>query len=616
MERTKKLIKKSKQKFFLFSTLGIVIIVTISLLALNVHRHIVDQQASIQKMYSMVGQQFGLISRISSLSEKFDQVKEGEDQELKQEFSKLVFELNEVNVKFNSWLALNKFTQIQTLEELLKTKDTDNKMLYFMKRAHELVSNKRLTQTEVKQHIRFITSSSRDGIGEVFMFISKKLEKEQEKSLAQINSMGFLLIGVGALQIVLVWMLVFRPLYNTIMEQHLKLSDAVLKAKSANRSKTDFLANVSHEIRTPMTAIMGYANILKGKDFSENEKENAVKIIDKNASHLLGLIDEILDISKIEAGKLDFENEKINLEKLLNEIYSLIEVKAKEKGIDLIFKNTGKVPKYIHGDPKRLKQIFFNILGNAIKFTDTGYVELLVSYDGQSNKLKALVKDTGRGISKSQKEKLFKPFEQGDTSVTRHFGGTGLGLVLSRALARGMDGDIVIKDSAVDIGTTFEILVDAGVVSQSDLIAKFKAVELKDKAEFALGTDLVGAKILVVDDAKENAQLFKMYLTQAGAKVIVANDGDSAINAASKSFFDLVLLDLQMPGKDGFQVLKELRSRAFTKPIVALTAHAMKEEKDKTKEAGFNDHITKPVQPKSLVESVAKLITENTIQMS
>lgn len=615
MEESKKLLKKTKQKFFLFSFFGILLVLVVSFIALNIHGNIVSQQASIQKMYSMIGAQFGLVSKISSLSERFDQIEIGDDEsEVKAEFLNLLTQLNSLNVEFNSWLAKNEFTNVQNIEELLKIKDVDKKMLLFMKRARELAINKNLTRLEVKQHIKFITESSREGIGEVFLFISAKLDKEQAKSLNSLNQTGFFLVGLCLLQVIAVWLLVFKPLYTTILLQNQKISNALLRARSANRSKTDFLANISHEIRTPMTAIMGYADLLKRDDIPVEEKESAVQIIDKNATHLLGLIDEILDISKIEAGKFDFENEKIDLSNFLNEVYSLINVKSEEKGIELIFKNQGKIPKFIMADPKRLKQILFNILGNAIKFTNKGYVELKVSFEAERKKLMVKIKDTGVGISKENRKKLFRPFEQGDTSVNREFGGTGLGLVLSKGLARGMGGDVNIVESKLGIGTTFEVIIDAGEESDEHLLKRFSTNIVEEKVEPLKGSELNNRKILVVDDAKENARLFKLYLEEAGAVVEVANDGETALEKASSQFFDIVLLDLQMPGKDGYQVIRELRKKSFERPIAALTAHAMKEERDKTAEAGFDDHITKPVQPKVLVEKVRSLLSDSTIR--
>lgn len=609
METSNKLIQKTKRKFFLYSFIGVLLVSVVSFMALDVHSKSVRKQESIQKMYSMITDQFKLISKISLLSEKFDENTETVNPELYLNFRELINNLDNENRQFNKWLVESDLPATKNMENLLKSHHSKNKMLLYIKVAKELIDNNTLSNAEIKNKINYLSVSSRNGIGDTLTLVSEKLRSEQTESLTRLNRIGFTLIALCILQVILIWLLVFRPLYNTIRTQHEKLVDSILKAESANRSKTDFLANISHEIRTPMTAIMGYADILKRDTISSEEKDDAVKIIDQNASHLLALIDEILDISKIEAGKFDFENEKVNLSTFLNEVYSLINVKADDKGIDLIFKNNGRIPEEIIIDPKRLKQILFNVIGNAIKFTHKGYVELSVSLNEETNILSFHIKDTGIGISEDQVKHLFKPFAQADTSVTRNYGGTGLGLVLSKGLAKGMGGDLKIAESKLGVGTTMEIQLNIGKQEAKDLVTSFSTNIVEEENEIIIKkSDLKDRKILVVDDAKENARLFSLYLKEAGAEVEIANNGQSAIGKAKKHKFDIILLDLQMPGKDGFQVIKELRQQKFNLPIVALTAHAMKEEKEKTKKAGFNDHITKPVKPDFLIESVLKLL--------
>lgn len=603
------LMKKTKRTFLVYTLFGFGLVSIVSYFSLDLHSKIVDEQASIQKMYSLIQHQFSLVNKISILSSKFKEYDDNEtSEELKQNFNKLVLELNSENENMKKMLSENDYFDLKKMENILKEEKLDNKIFFFIKRAKELINNDKLTNLEIKQNVRFLTDSSREGLGEVLVFVSAKLEEKKQKSLAILNRIGFVLVGLCLLQVALVWLLVFRPLYSTVLIQHKKISEALLHAESASRSKTDFLANISHEIRTPMTAILGYADILKRDNVSIPEKYDAVKIIDQNANHLMGLIDEILDISKIEAGKIEFDIEKVNLTQFFNEVYSLINVKAEDKKIELRFKNKGPIPEFLNIDPKRLKQILFNIIGNAIKFTNKGFVELIITYDGKTNILNMRVKDTGIGISKEQQKKLFRPFEQADSSVARKFGGTGLGLVLSKGIAQGMGGDIKILESRLNVGTTMEISIDVGDADNVVLIPTFSTNIIEEKEESISTALLKGTKVLIVDDAKENARLFKLYLDEAGASVNVANDGDTAIDMAKNSPFDVVLLDLQMPGKDGFQVIKELRENAFSNPIIALTAHAMKEEKEKTKKAGFDDHITKPVKPNVLINSVAEQV--------
>ncbi len=612
MVKSEQLIKEMKRKFILYSALGVLLFSVISFFAYETHRRVIDQQSSIQKAYTFVGNQINLVNKISILSEKFDDFVEVKDYIILQnEFQRLIRQLDSENEKFNLWLSNAEFSEVKNFEDLLLRNDIDSKMLLFMKRARELVNDNSLSNTDIRNNIRYLSDSSREGLVDVLAFIGMKIQRIQADSMSDLHNMGITLVSLCVAQLVLIWLLVFRPLYATIVHQHEKISDALLKAESANRSKTDFLANISHEIRTPMTAILGYADILKREQVLPQDREDAIRIIDQNANHLIGLIDEILDISKIEAGRFDFEEVEIDLPTFLNEIHSLINVKAQEKGIDLIFDNVGRIPKKILTDPKRLKQIIYNILGNAIKFTSEGFVRLEVSFDTRNSRLSIKVRDTGIGISKSQIKELFRPFQQADTSVARKFGGTGLGLVLSRGLAQAMGGDVKILSSKPGVGTTVGVTIEAGVINDSDFITNFSTNIIIQENNEISKCELLNKKILVVDDAKENARLFAMYLDQAGADVTVAHEGQTAIDLAMKNFFDIVLLDLQMPEKDGFTVIKELRENEFDRPIVALTAHAMQEEKDKTAKAGFNAHITKPVKPDFLIEQISTLIGEH-----
>ncbi len=608
MNNSRKLIKKTKRKFIIFTLIGISIVLFISFVSLNFYSETISKQASMQDLNVRLGGHFNLINKISALARKYDYVEgQQEIQKLEAELALLSERLNYERNLLTNWVQKNNQKNIDVVERYIKKDQILERVKYYIDQSLAVILDKK-KQEQKSKIMQFLSEGTSTGVGKSLGLILDKLESEQKQSFDQLYKMGFLLVALCILQVILVWLLVFKPLYTTIMIQHEKISGALLSAKSASRSKTEFLANISHEIRTPMTAILGYADILKRNNLSLDDKNDAIKIINQNAQHLLGLIDEILDISKIEAGKFEFENEEVNLSTLLNEVYSLIHVKSDSKGIDLIFKNKGKIPETIMADPKRLKQILFNILGNAIKFTEKGYVELVVSYKEELNHLVICIKDTGCGIPKDQQKKLFRPFEQADASVSREHGGTGLGLVLSKGLAQGMKGDINIVESKVGVGTTFEIILNVGKVQSQNMLSQF-STNIIDEAESSPENSMLkAARILVVDDAKENARLFKMYLAEAGADVQIANDGQKALSLAESQYFDLILLDLQMPGKDGFQVIKELRDKAFNRPVVALTAHAMKEEKEKTKEAGFNDHITKPVKPDEFIQKVSSLI--------
>lgn len=609
MQSNDAFIKRTRRKFIFFSVVGVFLVLFISIAGLRYHQKIVEQQQGNQELYTKLEKQIALVSKVGTLSERFDDyISKNKKEQLRGEFNNVLAELSQSNKEFNEWLSQNKqFLNTKQVSETFTKSDLTNNIEVYLTRARELVNDTPSSYEQTRDNIRFLSRSSRGGLTKIFENLNDKIIMAQAASLSKLREMGIMLVSLCVLQVVLVWLLVFKPLYSAVITQHEKVVDALLKANTASRSKTDFLANISHEIRTPMTAIMGYADLLKDEDLHKDKKNESAEIINKNASHLLELIDEILDISKMESGKFDFEKEKVDVSTTLNEVFSLINVKAQEKEIDLELRSEGDIPKHIFADRKRVKQILFNIIGNAIKFTDEGFVEVVARFNAKTNKLHLRISDTGCGIPNERVHNLFKPFEQADTSVTRIYGGSGLGLVLSRGLARGMGGDIYIVNSQMGEGTSMDISIDIGT-DRPELISKLSTSIIHDShteiEELNEQKILSGLSVLVVDDAKENARLFELYLSGAGAVVTIANDGFEAIEAVNRKNFDLVLLDLQMPGKDGFQVIIELRLGKFKKPIVALTAHAMHEEKIKTKNAGFDGHITKPVKPDMLIRSV------------
>jgi len=605
MDKARDLIRNTKKKFLIFSIVGVLLLIFISLTSLSYYNRIVKKQESIQNLYSNIGKHLEIVNKVGNLSDNFDDYPTKKKLEsIRPEFLRLINQLKVENQKLNALINSSEDINFDKFEQLLEKRRLSDVLSEYFSRAENLVDKSSDSFTKVRRDLKFLTRTSRTKLLEIFNYISRRVYTEQKKSLVQLHRVGTLFAALCILQVILIWLLVFKPLYNALMDQNNKLVDAILKSKSASRSKTDFLANISHEIRTPMTAILGYADLLRKDEGSKNEQEKSIEIINENASHLLSLVDEILDISKVEAGKFECELEPINLSSFMSEVYALVKVKAEEKGIELIVKNSSDIPEYIDADPKRLKQILINLIGNAIKFTNEGSVTLNVSYKRDRNKLIIKVIDTGVGIPTQSITNLFKPFSQGDTSVSRKHGGTGLGLVLSKGLANAMGGDIKILESRVGIGTTFALSLSAGEAAGRKLISSFKSKKITKTEKERSGNVLEKKKILVVDDAKENARLFSIYLSSAGADVLVANGGEEAITCTKSNHFDIILLDLQMPGKDGFQTIKEIRDDGFKGPVVALTAHAMAEEKVRTMEAGFNGHITKPVTSDFLVGSV------------
>jgi PAS domain S-box-containing protein len=391
-----------------------------------------------------------------------------------------------------------------------------------------------------------------------------------------------------------------------------QLKSAKEEAEVANATKSAFLANMSHEIRTPLGAVIGFSELMLDGQMSASDRLNTIEIIKRNGKLLSTIINDILDLSKVEAGKLDIEKIDVPLRELLNELVVLLNLEASGKGIRLVMRSEGIVPDIISTDPVRLRQILFNIVGNAIKFTEKGYVSLTVKLaPSDVSKLLFIVQDTGTGIDSEQAARLFSPFTQADVTTTRKFGGTGLGLVLSKKLANALGGDVILKESSLGVGSTFVISIEHGqskevvIESIGEPQVNGKIIDFSPRVGNPL---LLRMKVLIVDDSPDNLALIKRILTIAGAKVETANNGREGIEKALRGDFSLVLMDLQMPDMDGFQATQELRQRGFNRPIIALTAHAMKEERKRCFDLGFNDHLTKPVDRDALIDTISSYL--------
>jgi PAS domain S-box-containing protein len=376
------------------------------------------------------------------------------------------------------------------------------------------------------------------------------------------------------------------------------------RAQDASRAKSDFLANVSHEIRTPLGAMLGFADILKDDVNLSEEQKHSVDTILRNGHQLLKIVNEILDISKIESEKIQIENIPFGVREVLEDVIHLLRAQAEEKNIELRLK-MGTVRDQLISDPSRIRQILINMVGNAIKFTERGYVELRVDAipNGPQGRfvLQFIVKDTGIGISKEQRAHLFQPFSQADSSMTRRFGGTGLGLFLSRKLARLLGGDITFHSNPGK-GSEFIVTVMAHAVSHVGTGDGHRTNSHAVSSGVAIAR--VG-KILIVDDASDNRELFKRYLQKSGiakTDIETAENGEEALQKTTSTKYRLILMDIQMPKKDGFQTLQELRERGYQGPVVALTAHAMKGDREKCLEAGFDGYLQKPLKREALQE--------------
>ncbi len=376
-------------------------------------------------------------------------------------------------------------------------------------------------------------------------------------------------------------------------------------AEAASLAKTRFLANMSHEIRTPLGVIIGHLDLLLSGKQPEGERLEAMQVMKRNADLLENLIEDLLDLSRVETGKLRIEKISFFLPNLISDVLSVVKLKAEEKGLELSFRFMSDVPNEIISDPTRIKQILINVLGNAVKFTDRGNISVSVDYAKPF--LSFEVTDSGKGITPEQAASLFQPFTQVDSSATRRFGGTGLGLALSRRLAQSLGGELLLERSKPDHGTTFSIRLPIAEGMNATPIHELRSEIQTFSAPQEKRNRLINIKVLLVDDSADNRLLVSKLLKIEGALVETAEDGADGVLKALDGDFDLVLMDIQMPRMDGHEAVQNLRAAGFNKPIIALTAHAFREEKERCLRVGFNEHLTKPIQRNDLVERIRKL---------
>ncbi len=406
-----------------------------------------------------------------------------------------------------------------------------------------------------------------------------------------------------------------RRLELHVAERTRELAAALQAAKAAARARMQFLANMSHEIRTPLTAILGFAELLRDPAGSEDERQQHVQVLERNSHHLLQLVNDVLDLSKLEARQLLVDAAPTDVPALLQEVLSLMRPAAAEKGLPLELRFVTPCPRTLLTDGMRVRQILLNLLGNAIKFTAVGSVGLHVeTVDAATGPCLAFhVVDTGIGIATERQASLFEPFVQADASTSRRFGGTGLGLSISRQLARCLGGDVVLH-SAPGEGSTFSLLVPAGELAIGPWLStpEEPAARAAAPAGEAPRRRLVG-RILLVEDGPDNRRLLTTILRKAGADVATAGNGVEAIDAALSADaagapFGLILMDMQMPVMDGYTATRALRRAGWRRPIVALTAHAMEGDRERCLTEGCDGYETKPVRAERLVATCARFL--------
>jgi len=384
-------------------------------------------------------------------------------------------------------------------------------------------------------------------------------------------------------------------------------------AEASSNAKSAFLANMSHEIRTPLNGILGFADVLLNQiDGDEKERRDYLHVIHDSGRHLLDLINDVLDLSKIESGQMEVERVHCSPHEIIASTISILRVRAAERGLSLDYFWKSEIPETIHTDPARLRQILMNLIANAIKFTEVGSVQVAarIRTAAEGPQLVVDVIDTGVGIPADSIERIFEPFVQADTSITRRFGGTGLGLSISRRIARLLDGELTVN-SEPGRGSIFSVSVSTGSLdgvrwqqgSVSDLIRNRNPDEATKSRRV-----LPPSRILLVEDGVTNRNLMKVVLGNAGATVRCAENGQVGVDAAGEESFDLILMDMQMPVMDGYSATREMRRMGLKTPIIALTAHAMAGDERKCRDAGCSGYLTKPIEPRRLLDAVCEVL--------
>lgn len=367
--------------------------------------------------------------------------------------------------------------------------------------------------------------------------------------------------------------------------------------------KATFVTHMSHEIRTPMMSILGYANLLAKDCTSARDRIEYAGIIESSGEHLLALVNDILDHAKVEAGRMDVDKIPVMLAPFLADVRRLMRIRAEEKGLSLRLGNNGAIPGSIETDPVRLRQVLVNLVGNAIKFTASGFVEIMVQLEG--DKLGISVRDTGIGMSPAQTAKVFDPFSQAEADTARKYGGTGLGLAISKQLADYLGGDLVVE-SQQGIGSVFRLRIDPGPLEGAALLETIDVEEPRARVREERDVKRsFGGKVLLAEDDVVNRALMSKILTGYDVEIETVGDGASAVAAVldaagSGSPFDLVIMDMLMPVVDGYAATSQLREGGYRGPIVALTGNIRGRDRDKCLESGCDDYLAKPIDLQAL----------------
>ncbi|MFV1982636.1 MAG: ATP-binding protein [Thiohalomonadales bacterium] len=538
-----------------------------------------------------------------------------------------IFERDDIYIQFlhQGDLFLKSSTKLQELfisgSELIMWDELQPKMI-FLKQLQQRIINIALNEedniSEAKQVLFLEAVPAQD---DLLKQLSKLLEYTREEineefyETTEESESAIIIIISFALVTILLSILISYWVLRHFLEYERIINIEKNKAITANEKKSQFLANMSHEIRTPLTAIIGYSQIIKKSFSDKNTFEIITNKITRNGKHLLDLINDVLDLSKIEAGELQIERITISPFTIIDEVITIVSEQAERKG--LLFETSLQypLPSTIETDPVRLKQILINLCSNAIKFTEKGSVIINVSFDHLQQKLYFEVTDTGIGLSSNKLNKVFLPFNQADMSTTRKFGGTGLGLHISKRLAIKLNGALTCS-SIAGIGSKFQLELQFDNIA-NDLLVYEKPAEIKsddkvsDITEFA--PPKLSGKILLAEDNEDNRDLISMYIDDTNAELTVVENGIFAVQEClqKEKQFDLILMDMQMPLMDGFEATRKLRSNGYTKPIVILSANALKIDIDRSIKIGADAHLAKPIELEKFYNVLATYLNQD-----
>ena len=500
--------------------------------------------------------------------------------------------------------------KIKALRELLKlygvfTTHVDESLNLFEKGAQEeakkfLLNSKNTYMTLKNETSTFYNKLNND--------VNKVVQKQ--KNMAELSAILEIMITLTLVFfIVFIMMKQLKSLTSSYRNLLYKNVENMEELRASAKTKDLFLANMSHEIRTPLGAILGFSELLAEDPNLSTEAKSHSVFIRRNSEHLLGLIDDLFDISRLVADKLDLHMESVGLAQFIDDIENYFNSKLNDRKIELRVILDTRIPSKVYSDPVRLRQIVTNLVGNAIKFSSDGStVKLIFSFS--SGRLQVDVIDSGIGIEKSIQDKIFDAFIQAEDEHSRNYGGAGLGLSISKKLAQAMGGNLSLVSSQIKVGSHFRLSLPTEAQSTDFLERKYReqadVIEINEKSQKRQSFDFSTKKILLAEDSPENQVLFKIFLESANANLKIVGNGSDAVRQALAEDYDAILMDIQMPGLDGYEAVNILRGSHYDKPIIALTAHAMKGEKEKCLNAGFSDYISKPVGQQALLEILHK----------